>query len=126
MNLDSLYQFTDQGYLNLESYRRNGTTIRTPIRFIEDHCKLYVYSLAAETSQVRHINRYPYVRVMPCSLRGKPKGQWVEAEAHIADLNTLPGGHELFLQKYGWPMKIQFIMNRVLKRQRVAVAIELL
>lgn len=76
-------QFADAHYLNLETYRRSGEVRRTPIRFIRDDGQFYIYPVPS-AAQVRRISRYPHVRIMPCTPRGKPRGPWVQAEAHVA------------------------------------------
>jgi hypothetical protein len=40
-----LTPFVGQRYLNLESFKRDGTPIRTPVWFAEDHGVLYVYTI---------------------------------------------------------------------------------
>ena len=41
-----LKAFENQQYLNLETYRKNGTAIGTPVWFAEQDGVLYVYSVA--------------------------------------------------------------------------------
>ena len=41
MNGDKLAQFAEQKYLNLESFRKNGQGVRTPLWFVEDDGVLY-------------------------------------------------------------------------------------
>jgi PPOX class probable F420-dependent enzyme len=73
MDNDPRHQFTDQKYLNLETYRRNGTPVATPMWFAEHHGTLYVYS-RAEAGKVRRVRQNPRVRVVPCTARGTPTG----------------------------------------------------
>lgn len=83
MSCENDDQFADTRHLNLETYQRSGEHLRTPIRFIRDDGQFYIYP-SPNASQVRRISRYPHVRIMPCTPRGKPKGPWLQAEAHIA------------------------------------------
>jgi hypothetical protein len=46
MSYEALAQFATQQYLNLESYKRNGTPVRTPVWFAEEDGVLYIYTLA--------------------------------------------------------------------------------
>ena len=86
-----LTPFVGQRYLNLESFKRDGTPIRTPVWFAEDHGILYVYTLA-NTGKVRWIRRNPRIRLAPCTMRGKVIGPWEEAEATIVDARPQPMG----------------------------------
>ncbi|MGH7410946.1 MAG: hypothetical protein ACREJ6_07830 [Candidatus Methylomirabilis sp.] len=42
MTVDKLAQFSRQRYVNLETYRRNGQGVRTPLWFVEDRGVLYM------------------------------------------------------------------------------------
>jgi hypothetical protein len=94
-----LAQFENRKYLNLESYRRSGAAVRTPLWFAEEGGILYVYSLA-DSGKVKRIRNNPRVRVVPSDLRGNPKGEWVEARAEILDAEGAARGHQLLRRKY--------------------------
>jgi len=83
MQSPHLPPFTNQKYLNLESVKRDGTPVQTPVWFAEEHGVLYVYTLA-NAGKVKRIRRNPRIRIAPCTMRGKVVGPWVEAEATIS------------------------------------------
>src|SRR5215813_10114570 len=83
MPRQSLAPFMGQRYLNLESFKRDGTPVQTPVWFAEEHGVLYVYTLA-NAGKVKRIRRNPRIRLAPCTMRGKVVGPWVEAEATIS------------------------------------------
>jgi len=121
---DNLAQFRGQRYLNLESYRKNGEPVRTPLWFAEDGGLLYVYT-ESHTAKVRRIRRNPRVRVVPSSYSGRPRGRWVEAEAAILDAPGAARGHRLLRQKY--LLKRMFdVANHLLRHTHVVVAIRIL
>src|ERR671930_611340 len=99
MRANSLTQFAHQKYLNLETYRRTGQPVATPVWFAEAHGTLYMYSLA-NAGKVKRIRNNPRVRVMPCDMRGQPQGEWVEATARIVDDREAALGHKLLNDKY--------------------------
>src|SRR5215471_9593255 len=84
MHHHHLAPFVGQRYLNLESYKRDGTPVQTPVWFAEDHGVLYVSTLA-NAGKVKRIRRNPRIRIAPCTMRGTVVGPWVEAEATIVD-----------------------------------------
>lgn len=43
---EALAQFANQRYLNLESFKGDGTSVQTPVWFAEDNGVLYIYMLA--------------------------------------------------------------------------------
>src|SRR5215216_1767570 len=94
MSNEKLAQFANQKYLNLETYRKNGVPVATPLWFAEDDGLFYVYSLA-NAGKVKRIRNSSRARVTPCDVRGNPKGEWVDAEARIADQATATRGHQL-------------------------------
>ena len=61
MNDSQLAPFAGQKYLNLESYRKNGQAVQTPLWFVEENGVLYVYSLADawKVKRVRNNGKAP-------------------------------------------------------------------
>lgn len=123
MSSAKLNQFAGQKYLNLETYRKNGAAVATPVWFAEDAGVLYIYSLA-NAGKVKRIRNNPRVRVMSCDARGKPKGEWVEGVARILDAAGAERAHRLLDKKYGWMKKIGGLYSKLMKRERAAIAIE--
>lgn len=117
-----LAPFANQKYLNLESYRKTGAAVATPVWFAQDGDELYIYSLA-EAGKVKRIRNNPQVRVMPCDIRGGPKGEWIEATARIIDGAEEDKAQRLLDKKYGLMKKIGNIYSRIMKRPRAAIAI---
>jgi PPOX class probable F420-dependent enzyme len=118
----SLVQFANQKYLNLESYKRDGTGVRTPVWFAEEKGIFYIYSLA-NVGKVKRIRNNPRVRIAPCDLRGNVKGIWVDAIAHILDASGAEHGHGLLNKKYGIAKKIGDFFSKLRKRERVVIAL---
>jgi uncharacterized protein len=119
-----LAQFTGRKYLNLESYRKTGAAVRTPLWFAEEGGVLYVYSLA-DSGKVKRIRNDPRVRVVPSDLRGNPRGEWVEARAEILDAEGAARGHQLLRQKY-WLKRLGDFFGRLRKRRHAVMAIHVL
>ena len=117
-------QFAGQNYLNLESYRKNGTAVATPVWFAEEGGSLYIYSLA-NAGKVKRIRNNPRVRVAPCDMRGRPKGEWIEARAKILDAAGADRAHKLLDRKYGWMKIMGNLYSKLMKRERAAIEIEL-
>ena len=125
MQSPHLTPFATQRYLNLESVKRDGTPVQTPVWFAEEHGVLYVYTLA-NAGKVKRIRRHPRIRLAPCTMCGTVIGPWVEAEAAIVDATTAAHGHALLRHKYGWLKRLGDLCSRLLHRERVVIAIRLL
>lgn len=124
MSNDKLSQFAGEKYLNLESYRKSGVAVATPVWFAEEASLLYIYSLA-DAGKVKRIRNNPRVRVIPCDVRGKPKGIWVEGRARILDDAGAAHAQSLLDDKYGLIKKIGNLFSKLRRRERTTIAIEL-
>jgi uncharacterized protein len=124
MRSDRFSPFVHQKYLNLETYRSTGRPVNTPVWFAEAQGTFYIYSLA-DAGKVKRIRNNPKVRIVPCDLRGNPKGAWVDAKAQILDAQGAAHGHQLLNEKYGWMKRIGDAFSRLRRRQRVVIAIEM-
>ena len=120
----NLAQFAKQRYLNLETYRKNGQPVRTPMWFAEADGILYMYSLAG-AGKVKRIRNNPRVRVVPCGFRGRPHGTWVRGIARIVDEADARQGHQLLNQKYGLWKRGGDFFGRLRRRQHVVITIRI-
>jgi len=115
--------FAGHKYLNLESYRRDGSAVLTPVWFAEDQGVFYIYSLA-DAGKIKRIRRNPQVRIAPCNFRGDLLGTWVEGKARILESVEASRGDELLDKKYGWQRKLGNFWRRFVPKERAVVAIE--
>lgn len=124
MSNDKLAQFANQKYLSLESYRRDGRGVRTPLWFVEENGVLYFYTVA-HSYKVKRIRNNPRVRVAPCDARGKVKGEWVDATARRLDEAEARRANDLLNRKYGWAKRILNFLAKIRGHERAAFAIQL-
>jgi PPOX class probable F420-dependent enzyme len=117
--------FVGHRYLNLESVKRDGTSVQTPVWFAEEQGVLYVYTLA-NAGKVKRIRRHPRIRLAPCTMRGTVIGPWIEADATIVDATTAARGHTLLCNKYGWMKRIGDLYSRLMHREQVVIAMRVL
>ncbi len=125
----SFAQFAGKKYLNLETYRRNGLPVRTPVWFAEapplqsgDAPKLYIYTIG-DTGKVKRIRNNPRVKIAPCDMRGGIVGEWVEARAEIMTGEEAALGMRLLNRRYiPWKQLLDFFA-KFRRRGRVVMAI---
>ena len=131
MNTASAFgAFAGKKYLNLETYRKDGRVVRTPVWFAaaEDAApgaspqKLYIYTIG-ESGKVKRIRNNGRVRIAPCDMRGGLLGEWVAARAEILTGEQATRGMRLLNRKYiPWKQLLDFFaMFR--RRQRIVMAI---
>lgn len=114
-------QFANHKYIALETFRRNGKGVSTPVWFVEYGGKLYVWTIG-NSGKARRIRRNSRVRVVPASARGKPRAEWLEGNARVLEGETSAQIVDLLRKKYG----LQFwIMSRLHGTGRVIIEIEL-
>ena len=75
-----LDQFLDQKYINLETYKKDGTPVRTPVWFVIDNDLIYVITRDS-TGKVKRLRNNQDVRIVLCSFKGEPKSEWIKGKA---------------------------------------------
>lgn len=123
MTSSALGQFSNEKYLSLETYRKTGAPVRTPLWFAEENGLLYIYSLA-DAGKVKRIRNNPRVRVAPCDMRGNLKGEWVNGHARILDGAERDHANSLLDEKYGLMKRIGNLTSNLLGRKRTFLAIQ--
>jgi hypothetical protein len=111
MATNGLAQFDKQSYLNIETYRKSGEAVRTPVWFSQQNDGLYVWTSAA-SGKVKRIRNNSHVRIVPCTARGEPRGEWVDATATVLDGDG-DRARDMMRAKYGLTMRLFEVMGRV-------------
>jgi PPOX class probable F420-dependent enzyme len=114
-------------YLNLESFRKNGQGVRTPVWFAGDPVSgtpqsLYVYS-EEDSGKAKRIRRNSQVRIAACDVRGKLLSDWIEARAEIVTGEEAGRGMRLINAKYAPWKKLLDLFSRFKRRGHVVFAI---
>ncbi len=105
---EPIAQFAAAKYISLETFRKTGVGVRTPVWFVADPAapeSFYVYS-APDAGKVKRIRNNPHVRVAPCDIRGNLRGAWVDGQARLVEGAEADKGQHLLRQKYGWMKRI--------------------
>jgi len=122
--------FAGHKYLNLETFKKSGEGVKTPVWFAANplvrldagDAKLYVYTVGV-SGKVKRIRNNPRVRISPCTASGKPLGDWVEARAEIVAGAEAEHGMRLLNKKYvPWKQLLDFFAS-FRQRERIVFAI---
>jgi uncharacterized protein len=124
MSEKPLDQFTKKKFINLETYRKAGTPVRTPVWFAEENGILFVIT-GANSGKVKRIRRNPLIKLTPCNYRGDPQGEWVNAEVKILDHSEMKRVNQLLLKKYGLQKKIADLLSGPEKEGQAPLEIHL-
>ncbi len=102
-----------QAYINLETYRRNGQPVATPVWFtIDDNNKMVYVVTRTETGKVKRLRNNSKVRIMPCGMRGQPKGEWLNGKASFASPEQLEIALKQRNKKYGFKARLSGLFSR--------------
>ena|SRR2546427_1564536 len=115
-------QFTGARYLVIESYKKDGTAVKTPVWFVANNGTLYVRT-DNDTGKVKRIRRNSQIRVAPCNARGTPKSSWVDANAEVADGAEAEEAYLLLKKKYGLQYRAVRFMGRLMGRKSKGIVL---
>lgn len=124
MLTDSISAFANQKYINLETYRKNGEGVQTPVWFIENDGLIYV-NTGEKTWKVKRMRRKPEVLLVPSSFRGRPKGNWLRGEARFVDGTEAGKILRLFDKKYGLMGRLIIFIEKLVSGKRIILSINL-
>lgn len=125
MTSDRVAPFRNQKYLNLETFKRDGSGVKTPVWFVlRENGAFYVYT-EAESWKVKRIRKNPRVRVAPCDMRGNVTGEWQAAMAQVVSGEEEQAASRLLDQKY-FLKKIFNLLTRLNRHKRAMLKIELI
>ena len=120
--------FADERYISIETFKRDGSGVKTPVWAAPLDGALFVMS-AGDAYKVKRLRRDPRVRVAACDVRGTVRGEWREGKGRIVlDPAEVTRAHGALRKKYGWQMAITnlfaTIAGRVRKRAYLALVLD--
>ena len=118
-------QFNNQKYINIETFRKNGVGVKTPVWFTEDNKVFYVWT-EKNSGKAKRIRRNGTIKITPSTASGEPVGEWVNAHA-IADSSPEALAYiiKLMKSKYGLAFFGFRLMGKIRKADYTAIKIEL-
>jgi len=102
---DKLEQFSKQKYINLETYKRDNTSVKTPVWFVIDKGLVYIIT-RENTGKVKRLKNNQNVRVVPCSFKGEIKNEWVNGKAQKVTGSEADNVIKLRKKKYGFAVRL--------------------
>lgn len=122
--------FRDHKYISLETFKKSGEGVKTPVWFAADPAsdltgkgaRLYLYTIG-NTGKVKRIRNNSHVKIAPCTLKGVPLGEWTDASAEIVTGDESARAMGLLNKKY-FPLKqILGFFALFSRRERIVMAI---
>ena len=100
MSADKLAELAKYKHINLQTYKKSGQPVDTPVWFMIDNGIIYVIT-ASVTGKAKRLRNNPAVRIMPSGFRGEPKGEWMEGKARFAEGAEAERAIQLRKKRYG-------------------------
>lgn len=116
----SAARFSAEKYISLESYRKNGQAVASPVWLIEEGGIIYVRTDPASW-KAKRIRKNPRIRIAPSDIRGKTAGPWAEGEAHFVEGEEVERIMKLFKKKYGTGLRLTDFFNGMRGRHATAI-----
>ena len=120
-----LKQFEKQQYLNIETFRKNGQGVKTPVWFAQDGETLHVWTQAG-AGKAKRIRNNGTVRIAPCTSSGELLGEWLDAHA-IANNSEKSINYtaNLFKKKYGLMFNVFSLLSKVQGKKNISIEVHL-
>ncbi len=117
--------FQNQQYLNLETFRKNGQGIKTPVWFAQEGNALYIWT-QADSGKAKRVRREApvSVNIAPCRGDGHLLGDWVPAQAIRDDSPAaVEQVRKLMIKKYGIAFHLFGLMGLFSRKRYTALKI---
>ncbi len=104
MDIDTL---ANARYVSLTTFKKDGTPVATPVWLARDGDTLVVLTgpTAGKTKRLRNHGR---VRVAPCDMRGRVKGDAVDGYATLQDAAGTAATHAAIKRRYGIQARLAY------------------
>ena len=123
--MSALSELDQHRYISLSTFRRSGDEVATPVWFAASGGKLYVFT-AGDSGKVKRLRYTTRARVAPSDLRGRVRGPWQGATAHlVAEPQVIERAHAALRTKYGWQVSLADLFSRLTGRLRRRAWIEI-
>jgi uncharacterized protein len=108
-------------YINLITFKKDGSRVSTPVWFVLVDGKLVIYS-NLNAGKMKRIRNNEKVEVGPCTVKGKPIGDTVVAIAKELDSSKSSYVHGALNKKYGWKKKLMSFFSVVPEKLHIKKA----
>ena len=118
-----LEQFENQRFAVLETYRKNGSAVRTPLLIVIHRHRLYMRT-GSHTYKVKRILNNSNVRVAPSTFKGEILGDWLKGQAKVYDAADMQWVNKLSKHRNGWFKRLIDLRNHFRRVHFVVIEIQ--
>lgn len=103
----------DEPYFNLETFKRSGDGVKTPVWFAVDGDS-FVFMTDGRSWKCKRLRRDDRAKVAACDVRGKVKGPWFDGTCTVIDDEAERTRAEAALaDKYTWQWRMLGVGARI-------------
>ena len=114
--------FYDKKYINLQTFKKNGEIVSTPVWFVLKNNEIFFRS-DADSGKVKRIRNNNNIKASICDIRGNIKGQTYTGIANFQDKSRYNEINSLFDKKYSLVSPILKIVYKLRKINLVILSI---
>jgi uncharacterized protein len=110
-----LASFTHLGknpFIALTTFRKCGTPVITPVWFVQQGGKLFVWT-AADSGKAKRLKNIPHVQLGPSNHSGKLLGDVQAGSARFVKKCDYPSLEKAFKAKYGWQVTLFSLLWKI-------------
>ena len=105
-------------YLSVTSFKRDGTSVATPVWFVSEGKRLFAFT-DRHSAKIRRIRRNPSVLVGSCRVDGKLRREPIAAHAEVLTAAPdLERAQKLLLARYKFSYRVVMLLYRLGRRLR--------
>ena len=105
-------------YISLETYRKNGIPVRTPVWFVIHDNTIHVVT-REDTGKIKRLRNNKSVKIALCTFNGKTTGESISGTAQFVTNDIFEKVIKLRKQKYGFMERVARFVSR--KRGKLVV-----
>jgi uncharacterized protein len=112
---------SDASYIAVETFRKNGKGVKTPVWFTTEGDKHYCWTVA-DSGKVKRIRNNPQINLAKCNARGELESDWVSVTAKVLDSPVdVTTQKQRMLKKYGFMFRLFQLMGMIQRSKNVAI-----
>jgi|tagenome__1003787_1003787.scaffolds.fasta_scaffold19353939_1 PPOX class probable F420-dependent enzyme len=125
MNANAAIPFADSKYVNLRSFKRDGTAVDTPVWFATLGDRIVIFT-DGTSYKVKRIRRNPKVELARCGMRGEVLGPWLPGRCRIVEgePELIKSAYDALNSKYGLMMRLGTVFSTLAGRVKRRLILE--
>jgi PPOX class probable F420-dependent enzyme len=125
MSSSTAIPFADAKYVNLRSFKRDGSPVDTPVWFALVDDRIVIFT-DGTSYKVKRLRRNPKVELARCDVRGGLLGPWLPGSCRIVEgePELVRRSYDALNAKYGLMMRITTVVSTLAGRVKRRLILE--